>query len=134
MSAGYRTNSLPLCHIGLIFLCCLTLDPKKLKKFSLVIPMDSLFVILNALAVFPAAYFGLVLATYFQQWPSHTIVLTLLHASPLFISPLIFAFLTWASLRSRARWFQMVIAVLMLPAIPFGTIYGAISLRVNWGK
>ena len=103
-------------------------------KFGDLPALRKTLVILNALAVLPAAYAGLVLATYFQQWPSHQLVTTVLHASPLLLAPLLFVFLTWASLRSRARWFQMLIAVLMLPALPFGTIYGAISLRVNWGK
>ena len=91
-------------------------------------------VVLNALAILPAAYAGLILASYFQQWPSHTLWRTALNASPLLVLPSVFVFLTWASLKLRAKWVQSLVAVLLLPAIPFGTAYGAIALKVYWGQ
>jgi hypothetical protein len=99
-------------------------------KFGELPPLRRALVVMNALAILPGAYAGLIIATYLQTSPHHA----LWHAAPAFVLPLSFAFLTWASLRSRAKWFQTAFAILMLPLIPFGTIYGVISLRVNWGK
>lgn len=97
-------------------------------------PLQRALVVMNALAVLPAVWLGLFLATYLQQWPSHTLWRALLHASPVLLVPTLFIFLTWASLKRRAKWFHSLVAVLLLPAIPFGTVYGAIALKVYWGK
>ena len=97
-------------------------------------PLQRALVVLNVLATLPAAIGGLILATYFQQWPSHTLWRTVLNASPVLVFPLVFVFLARASLTLRAKWFHSLVAVLMLPVLPFGTIYGAIALKVYWGK
>lgn len=97
-------------------------------------PLQRALVVMNALAVLPAAFAGLFFATYFQQWPSHTLWRTVAHASPVLLFPAVFVFLTWASLTLRAKWFHSLVAVLMLPVLPFGTVYGVIALKVYWGR